>query len=343
MILMPVRMKDIARDLGVSAVTVSKVLRDHPDIGKATKERVLQRVKELQYRPNLLARGLVTGRSLLVALVVPNLVHSFFAEIAVSLSESLRKHGYTMFISWTDENPLLQANEIEHLLSIGVDALVIATAGEDLTSFHMLDQRGVPYVLLDRDLPLKAPFVGVDDLVVGEMATAHLIESGCKRIAHIVGPETTPGRLRLQGYKKALEKAGLPVRDQYIVAPTADGPRTFSHGFGATQKLLALRPKIDGIFCFNDPFAVGATEAVIEAGLRMPADIAIIGCGNLPLGEALRRPLSTIDQDTSGLGEKVAKVLLSRLASDPKPLSTRRWLIKPKLIARGTSGKQPRI
>ena len=335
---MAVRMKDIAKELGVSAVTISKVLRGHPDIGQATTERVLQRVKELQYRPNLLARGLVTGRTSLIAFVVPDLVHSFFAEIAISLSNVLRQRGYTILITWTAEDAALQLSEMQHLLSVGIDAMVVATSGSDITAFRMLEERGVPYVLLDRDVPeLKAPFVGVDDLQVGKLATQHLIENGCKRIGHIQGPAMTPGDLRLEGYKQALKTAGLPGREHYIVTPVEGGPRGFDHGFEAATRLLQQKPRVDGIFCFNDPLAVGAIEAVLAAGLRIPEDVAIIGVGNHPLARALRLPLSTVDQDVDALGSKTAKVVLSLLEKPGKATAPRRSVLKPKLIVRATS------
>lgn len=333
-----IRLKDIAKDLGVSAVTVSKVLRDHPDIGQATKERVLKRVKELQYRPNLMARGLVTGRTSLVALIIPDLIHSFFGEVAVPLSEVLRKHGYTMLIAWTAEEAALQRSEIQRLLSIGVDGMIIATSGNDRSCFEMLEERGVPFVLLDRDVPgVKAPYVGVDDLEVGRLATEHLIEVGCKRIAHIEGPPMSPGEQRMEGYKQALKAHGIPVKEQYIVTPAAVGPRSFHHGFEATQRLLALKPRIDGIFCFNDPLAIGAIEAVLAAGLRIPQDIAIIGCSNHPLAEALRTPLSTIDQDPRMLGEKSAKAMVALLEKNGKNGRSRRVVLKPKLVVRATT------
>ncbi len=332
-----IRMKDIARDLGVSAVTVSKVLRDHPDIGRATKERVLKRVQELQYRPNLMARSLVTGRTSVIALVIPDLVHGFFAEIAISISEVLRKYGYTTLIAWTAEDEKLQLSEIEHLLSFGADAMVIATSGSDTACFDLLQQREVPFVLLDRDVrSFKVPYVGVDDLLVGRMATEHLIKTGCKRIGHIMGPPMSPGQMRFQGYKDALEEAGLPFREKYVVTPVDAGPRSFHHGFEATQRLLSEKPQIDGIFCFNDPMAIGAIEAVLAAKLRIPRDVAIIGVGNHPLGQALRIPLSTVDQDAKALGEKSAKAVLTLLNKDKKP-SSRRIVLKSKLILRATT------
>jgi len=335
-----VRMKDIARDLGISAVTVSKVLRGHPDIGQATKERVLQRVKELKYRPNLMARGLVTGRTSLVAFLVPDLIHAFFAEVAVSLSDALRKQGYSMIIAWTEENSELQASEMQHLLSLGIDAMIVATSGDDISSFRMLEDNNVPYVLFDRDIPeLKAPFVGGDDVLMGKMATQHLIENGCKRIAHICGPSMSPGHRRLEGYKQALRDAGMPVKEQYIVTPTEPGPRTFHHGFEATQRLLAVKPRPDGIFSFNDPLAVGALEAVLAAGLRIPQDVAIIGCGNNPVSQTLRMPLSTIDQNVKGLGEKTAKAVLGLLQT-PDKISPRKVMLKPSLVVRATSERK---
>jgi len=142
----------------------------------------------------------------------------------------------------------------------------------------------------------------------------------------------SPGRLRIR-----LKKAGLPVKEKYIVTPTEAGPRSFHHGFEATQRLLAVKPRIDGIFCFNDPLAIGALEAVLAAGLRIPEDVAIIGCSNHPLGEALRLPLSTIDQDTKALGEKSAKAVLSLLTKSGSPAPSRKIVLKPRLIVRATS------
>jgi LacI family transcriptional regulator len=330
-------MKDIARDLGVSAVTVSKVLRGHPDIGQATKDRVLARVKELKYRPNLMARSLVTGRSFLVAFVVPDLVHGFFAEIAITVSTELRKHGYSILIAWTAEDAEVQSSEMQHLLSVGIDAMIVATSGDDTEAFELLEERGTPYVLLDREIPsLKAPFVGGDDVLAGRTATQHLIDRGCRRIAHICGPSMSPGMRRLEGYRMAMKEAGRAVNDEWVVTPLEDGARSFQHGFEATRRLLAVTPRIDGIFCFNDPLAIGAMEAVFAAGLRVPEDISIIGCGNHPMGETLRLPLSTIDQDMKGLGEKCAKAVLA-LLSAPEKAGAKKYILKPRLVVRKTS------
>jgi LacI family transcriptional regulator len=146
----------------------------------------------------------------------------------------------------------------------------------------------------------------------------------------------SPGFDRLEGYKRALKSAGMPVKPQYIVSPCEPGPRTFHHGFESAQRLLAIKPRVDGIFCFNDPLAVGATEAVLAAGLRIPEDVAIMGCGNLPLGATLRIPLSTIDQNTQELGENAARIVLSMLSKKSKT-PQRRTVVSPKLLVRSSS------
>src|ERR1700751_1982082 len=163
------------------------------------------------------------------------------------------------------------------------------------------------------------------------------MEVGCKRIAHIQGPPMSPGEQRMEGYKQALQAHGMPVRDQYILTPAEAGPRSFHHGFEATQRLLALKPRIDGIFCFNDPLAIGAIEAVLAAGLRIPQDIAIIRVGNKPVAEALRTPLSTIDQDPRTLGEKSAKAIVALLEKNGKNGRPRRVVLRPKLVVRATT------
>src|SRR4051794_35179114 len=157
---MSTRMKDIARDLGISVMTVSKVLRNHPDVGEQTRERVLARVKELDYQPNLAARSLVTGRTYLVGLVVPDLLHPFFAEIAKSLSQALRKSGYYLIVSSSDEDPDLEEEEINQLLARRLDSLIIASCRSTVDMFFRIARQKIPYVLIDRRLPgLSANFV----------------------------------------------------------------------------------------------------------------------------------------------------------------------------------------
>ena len=337
---MTVRMKDIARDLGVSVITVSKVLRNHPDVGDETRERVLARVKELDYRPNLAARSLVTGRTYLIGLVVPSLLHPFFAEIAKSLSDVLRQNGYYLIVSSSEEDPELEEEEINQLLARRLDTLIIASCRSTVDLFFRIEKQKTPYILIDRSLPgLVANFVGVDDEAAGMIATRHLIETGCKRIAHIRGPETSPGVRRLEGYKRALTQAGLPVVDDYIIAEPKGDVETRQRGAEAMAQLLKLKPRPDAVFCFNDPFAMGAMNHVLDEGLRIPEDIAIIGCGNLNYDDSLRVPLSSIDQHSRRIGEEAARLTLGILTSKvaPKPETV---LLKPELVMRASTARR---
>lgn len=334
-------MKDIARDLGVSVITISKVLRNHPDVGDETRERVLSRVKELDYRPNLAARSLVTGRTYLVGLVVPDLLHPFFAEIAKSLSETLRGSGYYLIVSSSEEDPDIEEQEINQLLARRLDTLIIASCRSTVDLFFRIENQKTPYVLIDRSLPgLTANFIGVDDEAVGRIATRHLIEIGCKRIAHIRGPETSTGIRRVDGYKQALSDAGQRVVDDYIITEFKGDIETKQRGADAMRQLLSLKQRPDGLFCFNDPLAMGAINYAVDQGIRIPEDIAVIGCGNLHYDDSLRVPLSSIDQHSRRIGEEAARIALGILNSKipPKPQTV---VLQPELVVRRSTERHP--
>ena len=146
----PVRMKDIARDMGLSTVTISKVLRGHSDISDETRKRVLKRMKELNYQPNLAARALITGRTSTIGLVVPDLLHPFFAQVAKAVSAGIRGHGYSLIITSSEEDPELERQEIEQLLARRVDVMLIASAQWTVESFRRIEERRIPYILIDR-------------------------------------------------------------------------------------------------------------------------------------------------------------------------------------------------
>ena len=339
---MAIRMKDIAEDLGVSVVTVSKVLRDHPDIAAETRRRVLKRMRELNYQPNFAARALVTGRTWTLGLVVPDLLHPFFAEIAKSISLETRKHGYSLLISSSDEEPELEAQEIKHLLARRVDVILIASAQWSVDCFRMIEEHKTPYILIDRRFQgLNANFVGVDDEEVGTIATSHLIEQGCKRIAHIRGPEVSTAVGRLEGYKQVLASYNLtPLRGHIVSLGTSGDHRGEKGGYEAAKKLLASESRPDGIFCFNDPSALGAMRAILEAGLRIPEDVAVVGCGNLSYSDFLRVPLSSVDQGSESIGRSAAELALkmARKKETSKPVTE---LITPHVVVRASSQRFP--
>lgn len=338
---MVVRLKDIAEELGVSIVTVSKALRDRPDVAKETRAKVLERVKRLNYRPNLAARSLVTGRSSLVGLVVPDLIHPFFSEIAKSLAATLRKKNYFLLVSSSESDPSLEQDEIEHMLAHHLDCFVVASCQRNADHLKKIGDAGVPLILLDRSYSgFAANFVGADDYKIGELATEHLIAQGCKRIAHVSGPATNVGNRRVEGYLHALKKHGLKMPAGYLIssgdASDSDGE---TRGKRAMNTVLALRPRPDGLFCFNDTIAVGAMVRAFEAGLRIPRDMAIIGSGNFHYSSKLRVPLSSIDQKAAEIGVRIAKMITALLE---KPLSTRprSVVLEPSLVVRASSQRK---
>jgi LacI family transcriptional regulator len=336
---MPVRMKDIARDLGVSVVTVSKVLRNHTDISEETRRRVLKRMKELNYQPNLAARALITGKSYTVGLVVPDLLHTFFAQVAKALSGILRQSNYSLIIASSEDDPELEKLEIDRLLARRVDAMLIASTQWTDESFHRIEEQSTPYVLIDRRFAgLAANFVGVDDVEAGKLAAKHLIDQGCQRIAHIRGPEVSTAIGRLEGYRQALAKVGMTPPEDHVILCKSGDDRGEAGGSEAARKLLQSAAVPDGIFCYNDTVAIGAMRAILDAGLRIPDDIAIVGCGNELYSDFLRIPLSSVDQDSETIGDSAARLALA-LIDAKGPSRPETILVAPALVARVSSLK----
>ena len=331
---MVVRIKDIARDLGVSTMTVSKALRNQFDIGEETRKRVLKRAEELGYQPNLVARGLVTRRTYMIGMVIPNLMHSFFAEVVQGAAKRIKAHGYHAVILDTEEDATSEMGQIETLLAHSVDGLIIASAQSDGRWLRrILGKTKIPCVLIDRTLSgLKSHYVGVDDVEIGAMATWHLIDQGCRRIAHIRGPAISNAKGREQGYRRAMAEHDLEVLPGYLVA----GQHQDTTGHEAMVQMLNLVPRPDAVFCYNDQVASGAITAIVEAGLNVPHDIAVIGVGNVHYSSHLRVPLSTVDQRSSVIGETAGELLAQsmevRTTSSPECV-----LITPRVIVRKSS------
>ena len=336
---MTVRMKDIARDLGISVVTVSKVLRNHSDISGETRERVLKRMRELNYQPNLAARALVTGKSFAMGLVVPDLLHPFFAQVAISLAGTLREKGYCLILASSEEDPAVEQSEIQHLLSRRVDALLIAScqtsaaalANGGRTATSVCSDRPVIHRVVRQLRRRRRPYGG-------QLATAHLLDQGCRRVAHIRGPEVSTSIGRCAGYCAELARRNLPVLPELItpIGSFGDG-RGPEGGYAAMRKLLELNPPPDGVFCYNDPVALGVMRAALEAGLDVPRNLAIIGCGNVHYAEYLRIPLSSIDQQNKAIGEQAAELALTLVSSKQAGRAPRSIVLEPKLVARQSS------
>jgi LacI family transcriptional regulator len=339
---MAARLKDIAGDLNLSVVTISKVLRNHPDISAETRERVLKRMKELNYRPNLAARALVTGRSYIAGLVVPDLVHPFFGQVAKAISTVLRKRGYSLVLSSSDDDPELEQQEIDQLLARRVDVLIVASTQSSVETFRRLEEQKLPYVLIDRKFDgLAANFVGVDDEAVGALATSHLVEAGCRRIAHIGGPCVSTAMGRADGFRLALRANRLASPAEYVVMREHGDDAGEASGYDAMKQLLDLKHPPDGVFCYNDPTAMGAMKAVLEAGLRVPDDVAIVGCGNVAYADFLRVPLTSVDQQSDAIGDRTARLALALLESRAQT-KAKTVFLEPKLVVRASSMRRKR-
>src|SRR5215217_8603815 len=327
---MPVTLEDIARALNVSKMTVSRAINNHPEISRETRERILRTAQKMKYRPNQFARALTTNHSYLIGIVVPDLMHSYFAEICRGVESQARPVGYQNLICSTDEEPRKEMDEIEALLS-RTDGLIVASAlsASDVKFYKRLISDGAKIVLIDRVLDgLRCSAVTTDDVQVGTLATEHLIKLGHRKIGHLRGPDVSTALKRLQGYKEAMSKAKLKPL-------VHDCGFTESDGYTAMQKWIAAGDLPSAIFAANEPAAIGAMAAANEAGLRVPDDVAFVGAGSIHYGYMLRVPLTTVSWSKAEMGQAAATLLLELIAGKKKHRTIR---IAPELIVRRSCG-----
>jgi len=337
---MTVKMKDIARDLGVSVVTISKALRDHPDISKATRERVLKRVQELRYRPNLTARSLVTGRSSLIGLIVPDLLHPFFADVAKGLSMALRKQGYFVLVTSSEEDAELEQQEMDHMMAHRLDAIVVASCSADPAFLRSVQSSDAPLILIDRSFRnFPTHFVGSDDYLAGKLATEHLIAIGCKRIVHLRGPDNSVGKRRLKGFLDTMKKHKREVPENCIVPVPKVDVEGGKYGSALVEHLKQMRPMPDGLFCYNDVIAMGVIAGARAKGISVPDELAVIGCGNLHYDDQISVPLSSIDQRSNEIGSRTAKLILEILKA-PERSECKEIILQPRLVARASTARK---
>jgi LacI family transcriptional regulator len=217
--------------------------------------------------------------------------------------------------------------------------LILASTQKSAQSFSRITARRIPYVLVDRKFEgLDANFIGTDDFKAGMLATEHLLPKGCRRVAHIGGDYLSTAADRLAGYRAALLQHGIEAPPEYICLRTQLDDAAMVTGHRAMLALLKLKPRPDGVFCFSDPIAAGAMQAILESGLRIPEDVAIVGCGNVLYASALRVPLSSVNQKSETLGERAAKVVLDLVGHDIKTEVTQTRL-RPTLVVRASSDR----
>jgi len=329
-------MKRIAGELGVSITTVSKVLNNHADISEATRTRVLAKVEELGYQRNAVARSLSLRRTHTLGIVIPDLMHSFFVEVIAGIEPVASNRGYGVLLCSSSEDPVKERSELEMLRGRQVDGVVIASAQGtgNADVLQQLVKRDTSLVMIDRDdyATVKCHRVLTDDEQVGQLATSHLLDVGRRTIAHIGGPAIVHAKRRERGWREALKARGIKASDEWIVR----GGFMESDGYKAMKRLLTVRPRVDAVFAANDPSAIGAMKAIWEAGLRVPDDIAVVGVGDIALGDLLRVPLTTVGWSRREQGRHAAELLLNSIDRDAA--EPQRVIIPPKLIVRESSG-----
>jgi len=323
---------DIARRLGISAMTVSRALNGKDEVSEEMRQRVLECAQQLGYRANRWARSLVTQRSLMIGVIIPEIAYSFFADVTSGIEGVLEKSGYDILLCHSRSDPARERAEIQTLISSQIDGLIVAPVQPEKCPqpFLELTQRGTPLVLVDRFFPGEHfSSVRLDDAAAGFTATDFLIQLGHRKIGHVSAASLSPATLRRKGFLKALKKHGLSECKDNIVQADFD----FEGGRNAMHELLNRRTGITAVFAANDPQAIGAVNACREAGLRVPEDISIVGAGNI---EGVYHPnpfLTTIDWPAQELGRVAAEFLLDAIDGST-PHEPRESIFPPNLLIR---------
>ena len=337
---MPVTLADIARELGVSKMTVSRAINNHPLINAATRERVLEVARRMNYQPNQYARALATNRSYLIGVVVPDLMHSYFAEICRGIEAVARPVGFQHLICNTDEDAAKEMDDVEALLP-RTDGLIVASSlpPKDAGFYRRIIKGGAKVVLIDRRLEgLRCSVVTTDDVQVGMLATEHLIAMGHRRIGHLRGTTASTAAGRFEGYQRALAKHKL----SQSAALVRDCGFSEREGYAAMRAWLATENVPGAIFAVNDPTAIGAMQALEEAGMKVGSDVALVGGGNIHYADMLRVPLTTVSWSRSEMGQQAGRLLLDLIEGKKSPTAKPQSIVLPaELIPRSSSGAKP--
>jgi DNA-binding LacI/PurR family transcriptional regulator len=327
--------KDIARTLGISPSTVSRALKDHPDISLKTKKAVRKLAEELHYEPNAIALSLRSSLTKTIGIIIPELVHHFFSQVISGVEDVAYKSGFSVLICQSNEDYDKEVNVIHTLISKRVDG-VLASVSKTTNKFeHFFDLKksNIPLVFYDRvcNIP-NTDRVIVDDYTGSYKAVKHLIDAGCRRIAHLAtSQELLIGRNRKNGYLQALKDSGIEVDEEIILRCDTD-----QHAKKCIPYLLSLEKKIDGIFAVNDLTAITAMSIIKRSGYVIPTDIAIAGFSNSVYTNMTDPPLTTVEQQGFIMGQKAAQMLIERIQSDID-IETRVEQIRTELIIRGST------
>lgn len=305
--------REVAEKLGISTMTVSRVMNNRANVDGRTRERVLEAARKMGYSPNRIAKSLVLRRTNTIGVVVPEITHSFFPEAIRGIEEVAYQAQYRLILMHSAESADREKDAILALESERVDGILISTAQsvEDYELYKRVIQSGLPVVFFDRCVQgIGASCVGIDDKESAHRMTSHLAGHGYDRIAHLCGPQKVSiGRLRLEGFKLALKERNIPCDERLIV----ESGFQETGGTTAMIRLLdlpaRLRPR--AVVAVNDPAAFGAIKAIAERGLRIPDDIAIVGFSDDIRAALMPAPLTTIHQPAYDVGRKAAQKLVA--------------------------------
>ena len=331
-----VRLKDIAAQAGVSVMTVSKVMRDAPDISAATKVRIRALAEQMGYTPDSVAQGLRNKTTKLLGLVISAVTNPVFARVVMAIEEQAHQLGYDVILAQTLNQPEREQAVIRRMLSRRVDGLFITPVyrlEQTAPIYEELVKRAVPTVILGHRAPFCSSFVNVetDDISASFAATRHLIELGHKRIAFLAGPNAAPSSVeRLEGYRRALREAGVELDESLIFHAGS----TIEEGEKAALQMLQESPNATAVQAVNDLVAIGAANVFLGQGLKIPGDISLVGFGNVLISEHFRVPLTTIRQPKLRLGTAAMDSMLKLIAGTRPP--TKR--LSGEIVIRQSSG-----
>jgi len=327
-------MKDVARLAGVSTSTVSHVINKDRFVSEAITEKVDAAIKSLNYAPSALARSLKLNQTRTIGMLITASTNPFYSELGRGVERSCFERGYSLVLCNTEGDEQRMNRNLETLMQKRVDGLLLLCTETHQPSAEIVQRYpSIPTVMMD-----WAPFDGDSDIIQdnsllgGDMATQYLLDKGYTRIACIAGPlDKTPARLRLEGYQRAMARAGIVVDEGYTVISDFE----FGGGLRAMQALLAHPERPQAVFIGNDAMAVGAYQALYQAGLRIPEDVAVVGYDDIELARYMTPPLTTVHQPKDELGELAIDVLIHRMAQPGQ--AQQRVQLTPELVIRGSA------
>lgn len=335
-----IRLADLARALGISTATVSRALKDYPDISKETKRKVLALAKELNYRPNSLAAGLRNSETRIIGVIIPEIVNPFFAKVIKGIMEVAYEANYKVMLCQSDESFEKEVTDADALLSSRVDGLLVSVSNATHTFGHLFEfqEAGAPVVVFDKTSPELDCFsaILIDDRQAAYQATEALIERGRTRIAHLTGPsDVYTFNQRKKGYLQALADHNLPQTEVWV----HECP-VLSHEAGreAAKVLMGLDNPPDAIFAATDLVAIGAIVGIKAAGKRIPEDVAVIGFSDWEVYEAMDPPLSCVTQPAYRMGMLAAQTLIAEIKTSKKGLvaEAQHIFLETNIIARAS-------